>query len=56
MLSFRGMGRQGHIFFHKAKLHPTELHCTFLSYAVPYSATLHSPELCSTLLSYAAPY
>ncbi len=28
-------GRQGHIFFHWAKLHPTKLRCTLLSYAAP---------------------
>jgi hypothetical protein len=28
-------GRQGHIFFHWAKLHPTELRSTLLSYAAP---------------------
>ena len=44
--------RQGHIFFHWAKLHPTELHCILLSYAAP----LHSLELRCILLSYAAPY
>jgi hypothetical protein len=41
--------RQGHISFHWAKLHPTELHCT-------YWATMHPPELPGTLMSYAAPY
>ena len=42
-------GRQGHIFFHWAKLHPSELRCNLLSFAAP-------PELRCTLLSYAAPY
>ncbi len=42
-------GRQGHIFFYWAKLHPTELRCNLLSYAAP-------PELRCTLLIYAAPY
>jgi hypothetical protein len=36
-------GRQGRIFFHWAKLHPPELHCTLQSYSASY-------------LSYAAPY
>ncbi len=49
-------GRQGHIFFQWAKLHPTELRCTLLSYAAPYWATLHPTKLCCTLLSYAALY
>ncbi len=47
-------GRQGHIFFHWAKLHPTELRCTLLSFAAPSWATLHPIELRGTLLSYAA--
>jgi hypothetical protein len=42
-------GRQGRIFFHWAKLHPTELHCSLLSYAAPYLVTLHPSELCCTL-------
>jgi hypothetical protein len=49
-------GRQGHIFFHWAKLHPTELRCTLLSFAAPRWATLHPRELRCTLLSFAAPY
>jgi hypothetical protein len=57
--------RQGHIFFHWAQLHPTELRCTLMSYAVPPWTTLHPIELmamlhptklCCTLLSYTAPY
>ncbi len=50
MSSFRPkLGPPEHIFFHWAKLHPTELRCNLLSYAAP-------PELRCTLLSYAAPY
>ncbi len=54
------LSRQGRIFFHWAKLHPTELHCILLNYVAPFSAPLHPPELrCildlgGTLLSYAA--
>jgi hypothetical protein len=61
-------GRQGHISFHWAKLHPTELHCTLLSYAAtswaslcpilsypaPCWATMHRTELCCIQLSYVA--
>ena len=50
MSSFRpnlGPPVQWRIFFHWAKLHPTELHCILLSYAAP----LHSLELHCTLLS-----
>ncbi len=47
-------GRQGRISFHWAKLHPTELHCTLLSYDAPSWATGHPTELRCTLLSYAA--
>jgi hypothetical protein len=47
-------GRQGHIFFHWAKLHPTKLRCTLLSYAAPPWSTLHPIEQRCTLLSYAA--
>ncbi len=61
-------GRQGRIFFHWAKLHPTELHCTLLSYAATSWATLcpilsypapnwakkHHTELCCIQLSYLA--
>jgi hypothetical protein len=49
-------GRQGRIFFHWAKLHPTELHFTLLSYAASSWATLHPNEPRCTLLSYAAPH
>ncbi len=59
-------GRQGRIFFHWAKLHPTELHWTLLSYAATSWATLcpilsypapcwammHPTELCCIQLSY----
>jgi hypothetical protein len=48
-------GRQGHISFHWAKLHPTELHCISLSYAAP---SWRAPQLATvrcTLLSYAVP-
>ncbi len=48
------LGRQGHIFFYWAKLHPTMLRCTLLSHAAPPWATLHPIELRCTLLSYAA--
>jgi hypothetical protein len=41
--------------FHWAKLHPTELHCIFLSYAAPSWAPLHPNELQCTLLRYAVP-
>ncbi len=47
-------GRQGHISFHWTKLHPSELHCTFLIYAATSWAPLHPYELHCTLLSYAA--
>ncbi len=55
-MSFRPKlaGRQGHIFFHWAKLHPTELRCFLLSYNARSRATLHPNELRCTLLSYAA--
>ncbi len=29
------LGRQGRISFHWAKLHSSELHCTFMIYAAP---------------------
>ncbi len=43
MSSFRPiLGPPGaYIFFHWAKLHPTELRCTPLSYAAPYYAALY---------------
>ncbi len=44
------LGRQGRIFFHCAKLHPTELHCILQSYAAPVWAPLHPPELRCTQL------
>jgi hypothetical protein len=47
-------GRQGHIFFQWAKLHPAELRCTLLSFAASTWVTLHPIELRCTLLSYAA--
>ncbi len=50
------LSRQGRIFFHWAKLHPTELHCILLNYVAPFSAPLHPPELRCTLWIYAAPY
>ncbi len=36
---------QGRIFFHWAKLHPTELHCILLNYVAPFWAPLPPPEL-----------
>ncbi len=48
-------GRQGRIPFHWAKLHPSELHCTFQIYGAPSWAPLHPNEQHCTLLSYAAP-
>ncbi len=30
------LSRQGRIFFHWAKLHPTELHCILLNYVAPF--------------------
>ena len=50
------LGRQGRISFQWAKLPPTELHSTLLSYTAPYWATLHLPELRCTLVCYTAPY
>ncbi len=50
------LSRQGRIFFHWAKLHPTELHCILLNYVAPFSAPLHPPELRCTLWIYEAPY
>ncbi len=50
------LGLQGCISFHRAKLHSSELHCTFLIYAAPSWALLHPNELHCTLLSYAATY
>jgi hypothetical protein len=50
------LGPPGRIFFHWAKLHPTELHCILLSYAAPFWAPLHPPELRCILFSYPAPY
>jgi hypothetical protein len=61
-------GCQGRISFHWAKLHPTELHCTLLSYAATSWVTLcpilsypapcwakkHPTELCCIQLSYLA--
>jgi hypothetical protein len=63
-------GRQGHISFHWSKLHPTDLHCTLLSYAAtsratlcpilsyaaPCWATMQPTKLCCIQLSYVAPY
>ena len=58
------LSRQGRIFFHWAKLHPTELHCILLNYVAPFSAPLHPPapygstrhptKLCCIQLSCAA--
>ncbi len=42
--------------FYWALTHPTELHCTLVSYDAACWATLfHPTELCCTLLNYAAP-
>ena len=62
-------GRHGRISFHRSKLHPTELHCTLLSYAatswamlcpiLSYAAlccaTMHPTKICYIQLSYVAP-
>ncbi len=45
----------GRISFHWAKLYPAELHCIFLSYALPSWAPLNPNELHCTLLRYAVP-
>jgi hypothetical protein len=61
-------GRQRRISFHWTKLHPTELHCTLLSYTAtswatlcpilsypePCWATMHPTELCCIQLIYVA--
>ncbi len=47
-------GSHGRIFFHWAKLHPTELHSILQSYSAPFWAPLRPPELRCTLLSFAA--
>ncbi len=57
ILPFRPkLGPPGRISFPWAKPHPTELHCTLLSYNALSWAMRHPNELRCTLLIYTAPY